>query len=279
MPIAEANGIRIYYEVHGQGYPLLTITGLGYGAWFWHRFAPLLAHRYRVITFDNRGAGQSDKPDGPYTLAMMAADAAGLLDALGISRAAVMGISLGGLIAQELVWIRPDLVDKLILAGTMHGGPKAVPVTPETQAIMERLARLSEQGGDPAEIAREAILASCPPGFAEQNPSLVQEQIDYRLSNPVPPAQYQAQMQASAAAALMTEDEVVRRLSSIRVPTLILHGDSDVVVPVINARLLAEKIPGSRLLILPGCGHKFPLEAPEVTAKVVIEFLTGGVDQ
>ncbi len=266
MPKIHANGIDIYYEIHGSGRPLLLIAGLGYGLWLWHKMVPLLAERTQVIVLDNRGAGQTDQPSGPYSAAMLAADTAGLLDGLGISSAAVFGHSMGGFIAQELVLSRPELVDRLILASTNFGGPRHVPITPTAMAVM------LDRSGDPVEVVRRGIAVSCAPGFAEAHPDVVQELIDYRLSNPVPPAQYQAQM----AIGLGLVDEVYafeHRLPAVEAPTLIVFGEHDGVVPPGNAELLARQIPHSQVRILPDTGHLIPIEAPQAAAATVLEFL------
>src|SRR5512141_244911 len=102
MPKVQANGIELYYETHGEGKPLVLISGLGYSLWQWHKMVPYLAEHFKVITFDNRGVGQSDKPSGPYTAQMLAADTVGLLDALGIDKTIVAGHSMGGFIAQAM---------------------------------------------------------------------------------------------------------------------------------------------------------------------------------
>src|SRR5512142_680598 len=139
MPTIQSNGINVAYEITGAGHPLLLIGGLGYGLWQWKYLVPELAPYYQVIAFDNRGADSSDKPDGPYTTKMMAEDAIGLLDGLGIKSAYVMGISLGGQIVQSLVLERPDLVEKLILAATHYGGSSAIPPRPEiVKMVMDR---------------------------------------------------------------------------------------------------------------------------------------------
>ena len=267
MPVLEANGIHIGYEIHGQDHPLLLIAGVGYSRWFWHRLIPYLSDAYQVIAMDNRGAGESDKPPGPYTVAMMAADAAGLLDALGIRDAYVMGHSLGGFIAQELAITRPDLVAKLVLASTTHGGMKVIPITPEALEV------LTKRDGDPLELIRRGIAVACAPGFAEQHPDLVQELIAYRLSNPVPPEAYQAQVMAGMGMNALSDEEVARRMAALTMPVLILTGDHDRVVPPGNADLLAQKIPHARVHIIPNTGHLFPYEAPEATAAILREFL------
>lgn len=213
----QVNDIEIVYQITGQGHPLLLIAGVGYGKWFWHRVVPGLAEYFQVITFDNRGAGQTDKPDGPYTVPMMAADTAGLLDALGIRGAYVMGHSLGGFIAQELAVSRPNLVGKLILAATTYGGPKVIPITPEALEV------LTNREGDPVELVQRGIDIACAPGFAGRQPDVAEELLQYRLTNPVPPAQYQAQVAAGAGMGELTDEEVTGRLARIKVPVLILY--------------------------------------------------------
>ncbi|MGQ9467039.1 MAG: alpha/beta fold hydrolase [Anaerolineae bacterium] len=255
--------IQMAYEIHGEGDPLVLISGVGYGGWFWHQVVPALAEHFQVVTFDNRGAGGTDKPDGPYTTAMMAADTAGLLDGLGIRKAYVMGHSLGGFIAQELALARPDLVEKLILASTTYGGPNVIPITPEALEI------LTKRDGDPVELVRRGIRVACAPGFEERHPEVVQKLLEYRLTNPVPPAQYQAQVMAGATH--NAED----RIGQITCPVLVLFGEHDKVVPPGNAELLARKLPNARVKILPGVGHVFPVEDPEATVQAILEFLEG----
>lgn len=253
--------IEMAYEVAGEGHPLLLISGVGYGGWFWHKVVPALAEHFQVVTFDNRGAGGTDKPDGPYTTQMMAADTAGLLDGLGIRKAYVLGHSLGGFIAQELALARPDLVEKLILASTTYGGPNVIPITPEALEV------LTKRDGDPVELVQRGIQVACAPGFAERHPEIVQELLQYRLTNPVPPAQYQAQVMAGAT------HNAESRIGQIACPVLVLFGEHDKVVPPGNAELLARKLPNARVKILPNVGHVFPVEDPEATVQAILEFL------
>jgi len=266
MPQQHVNGINIYYESHGAGRPLVLIAGLGYGLWMWHKMIPGLAEHFRVVVFDNRGAGRSDKPDGPYSVQMLAADTAGLIDALEIEQAAVMGHSMGGFIAQELVLTRPELVGRLILSATNFGGPRHVPVTPEALAVM------MDRSGDPVDVVKRGIAVACAPGFADAHPEVVEELVAYRLSNPVPPAQYQAQM--AVGLGLMSEEAAFEhRLKDVRAPTLILFGEHDRVVPPANADLLAREIADSAIVVLPGAGHIFPIETPDAAVAAVVEFL------
>ena len=267
MPKIHANGIEIYYETHGSGDPLVLIAGLGYAQWMWHKMLPGLAQHFQVIAFDNRGAGQTDQPVGPYTAQMLADDTAGLLNALGIKKAAVMGHSMGGFIAQALVLSKPELVSQLILSATNFGGPRAIPVTQEAMAV------LSDISGDPVARLKRGILVSCAPGFGDAHPEIVEEWVDYRVKHPLQPAPYQAQV--AIGLALMAEEKCFEhRLDQVRVPTLILFGEYDKVVPPGNAELLAHTISNSRIEILKDAGHFFPFEIPTEANSAIIKFLS-----
>jgi pimeloyl-ACP methyl ester carboxylesterase len=266
MPSLNLGDIQISYEIHGEGHPLLMICGIGYCAWFWRDIVPELAEYYQVIVFDNRGAGDSDKPEGPYSINMMANDTAGLMDALSISSAYVVGHSLGGFIAQELIVTRPELVSKLVLASTNHGGMKVIPITPEAMEV------LTKRDGDPVELVRRGIEVACAPGFLEENSQITQDLIEYRFTNPVPPLQYQAQVTAGVGMSALNDQQVAERTAAIKVPTLILFGEHDRVVPPGNADLLAEKISGAEVKIIPGTGHMFPIENPRATVSALREF-------
>jgi len=266
MPKTHTNGIDIYYEIHGSGQPLVLIAGLGYDLWMWHKMLPHLAAFFQVITLDNRGVGQSDKPAGPYTAAMLAADIAGLLETLGIDRAAVMGHSMGGFIAQQLVLDRPELVSRLVLSATNFGGPHHIPVTQEALAV------LTDTQSDPIARLRRGIVISTAPGFAEAHPEIIEEWLAYRVEHPIDPAGYQAQM--AIGLGLMAEAACFEhKLEAVQSPTLILFGQHDKVVPPGNADLLVREIPNHTVKILPNAGHFFPFEVPAEAARVIVEFL------
>jgi pimeloyl-ACP methyl ester carboxylesterase len=266
MPKVHSNGIEIYYESSGSGQPLVLIAGLGYGLWQWHKVVPGLAKHFQVITFDNRGAGQSDKPAGPYTVQMLAADTAGLLEALGLSPAIILGHSMGGFVAQQLALSRPELVGRLILAATNFGGPNHVAVSAEAMQI------LMDRSGDPLDLIRRGIAVAAAPGFAQTHPADVQAMIAYRLTNPVPPAAYQSQL-AVGLGLLSAEASFEYKLPAIQVPTLILFGAHDKVVPTANAELLARQLPYSDITLLPDAGHIFPLETPEAAVAALVNWL------
>lgn len=267
MPKVKANGIELYYEVHGEGRPLILISGLGYPLWQWHKMVPCLAEYFKVITFDNRGVGQSDKPAGAYTAQMLAADTVGLLDALGIDKAIVAGHSMGGFIAQAMTLDFPQRVEKLILCSTNFGGPHHVPVTPEAMKV------LTDVASDALTRFKNGLVVSTAPGWAEKNPEMIAKWIKWRVANPVELGPYQSQLAIGlgllpAAAAFET------KLPAINIPTLILFGEHDKVVPPANAELLSKQLSNSQVVIFPNAGHFFPIEIPEAASRAIIEFAT-----
>lgn len=266
MPHAQTNNIKLYYELHGRGEPLVLIPGLGYDGWMWHLMIPGLAERYQVIRIDNRGVGQSDKPAGPYTAAMLAADVVGLLDALGLPKAHIMGHSMGGFIAQALAIDYPERVDRLVLSATNFGGPHHIPITPPAMAV------LTDVSGDPIERLRRGIAISTAPGFAESNAEFVESWLQYRVAHPIDPAGYQAQL-AIGLGLLSEAASFEHKLGRVTAPTLLLFGEHDVVVPPGNAELLAAKLPHARVEILPNVGHVFPFETPEAANRAITRFL------
>ena len=137
MPYAENAGTRIYWEAEGSGEPLLLIMGMGYTSALWYRLRPLMARHYRTLVFDNRGVGQSEAPEGPYQIHTLAADALAVLEAAGAEQAHVLGLSLGGMMAQELVLAHPQRVRALVLGATGCGGEQAVPPTPKVRELLE----------------------------------------------------------------------------------------------------------------------------------------------
>ena len=249
--------MKIAWEERGEGPPLLLIQGLGYGRSGWGPILPGLAERHRVVLFDNRGFGESDTPEGPYTAAEMAADALQVLDEAGIERAHVLGASLGGMIAQELVAAAPERVDRLVLCCTTPGGPDAVPMPEVTILLFAEAATL------PPEVALrrfiENALGEDPP------PELVDELFALRQADPPDPAGWQAQ-----AAAGMTFQGVD---TPITAPTLIVTGTADNVVDHRNADVLAARIPGSRVELLERAGHLFFWERPDESVRIIGDFL------
>jgi pimeloyl-ACP methyl ester carboxylesterase len=250
---------RLAYDVEGSGEPLLLIQGLGYGRGGWGPAPSLLALRFQVVTLDNRGFGDSEVTEGPYSTAQLAQDAVAVLDAAGIERAHVIGISLGGMIAQELAFAAPERVRKLVLCSTTPGGPDSVPMPQQTVALMGRQPKI-----DP----REAMQLFVKNALSPEPPSgLVDEIVAYRMANPPNPAGWYAQASAGAA------HDALARLGDIRAPTLVVHGTADNVVDAGNAPLIANAIPDARLEVFDGVGHLLPWERPEQFVSLVEEFL------
>ena len=266
MPTIATNGINLYYELHGSGPALVLIPGLGYNGWMYSHMIPGLAEHFQVISIDNRGSGLSDKPAGPYTAQMLAADVIGLLDAFDLPKAHIVGHSMGGFIAQALAIDYPDRVDRLVLSATNFGGPHHVPITPPAMAV------LTDVSGDPIERLRRGIVISTAPGFAEANPEFIESWVQYRVQHPIDPAGYQAQL-AIGLGLLSEAASFEHKLGRVTAPTLVLFGEHDAVVPPGNAELLAARLPNARVEILPNAGHVFPFETPEAANQAITRFL------
>jgi len=264
MPTAKVDDISVYYETLGEGEALLLIMGYGSYSGHWFRLIPSLSNDYRVVAFDNRGTGQSDKPDIPYTIEMMAGDATGLLEAIGIDAAHVFGVSMGGMIAQEFALRYPGKVISLILGCTTPGGPNAVPPTAESLAFLFD----PERGKLPVEArARETIPWLWGQEFIRNNPDVVEQYVAVTAEYPTPLHSFQSQGQA-----IMRHD-TYDRLPQIEAPTLVIAGSADRLIQVENSRFLASQIPGAELVILENAGHGFITDAQEETSKAILDFL------
>jgi 3-oxoadipate enol-lactonase len=264
MPVTRVNDINMFYEIHGEGDPLILIMGLGGDHFRWFRILPLLAENFKVLTFDNRGVGKTDKPDIPYTMKMMSDDIAGLMDAVGIDKAHSFGISLGGMIAQNFALLHPDRIISLMLGCTFCGGKYTVsnegtgpgvldPSLIETMLPEERAVEMM-----PALYSRE---------FIDNNQDFVDIQIEYARNNPPDIVGYRRQLGAAG-----THD-TYDRLPEIKLPTLVIAGDADALIPAENSRIIASRIPDSELVILEGMGHGFYTEANEETARILTAFM------
>ncbi len=260
MPFANSQGTRIYWDEKGKGEPILLIMGLSYASCMWHRSRPVLAAHYRTIAFDNRGVGQSDMPPGPYSILGMAQDAAAVLDAAGARSAHVFGVSMGGMIAQEFALQFPERVRSLILGCSAAGGPTAQPADPAAIAMLQATSWMSAE--DAAQAAVPFIYDSGTPR------ARIDEDIDIRRPWFARREAYLAQLQAILAW------ESYSRLPQMAAPTLVIHGQADRLVPVGNGKILAERIPGAKLVLLERAGHLFSTDQPDAAHKAVLEFLS-----
>jgi pimeloyl-ACP methyl ester carboxylesterase len=261
---ADANGARLYYEVYGEGEPLLLIMGLGANHLSWTLQIAAYSREFQVIVFDNRGTGQSSFPEGAdYTIPLLADDAAALLDVLRVDSAHVYGISMGGMIAQEMALRHPEKVRSLILGATTPGGPNAVP--PEAEALRS----LIEQGAAVDRSLNPALLdVLFSPGYLAKHSSELVAAFQGMRDYPATSTEaYTAQLRAVA------RHDTYDRLPDIKAPTLVLHGTDDPLLPPANGRILAERIPGAKLVLLEGARHGYPVEKQAEADAAVLEFL------
>lgn len=280
------NDIDMYYEIHGEGEPLLLIEGLGYSTWMWFKQVPTFSREYRVIAFDNRGIGNTDKPDREYTIGMMADDAAALLKALGVDSANVLGVSMGGFIAQEMALRYPDMVKSLILvstsfgtngvsnAGSNHLWGTLVGLFDLIPAILE----LSGKGSNPVPMfnslgltAEKRIRYGLSLAFTPEYLGTHTEEIDrivgWRLENPQPFYAWKRQLIAGM------EFDSSDRVHRIKAPTLVITGSQDRVIPPESSKALAERIPGSQFIEIEEAGHLPFIERAEEFNRLVLGFL------
>jgi 3-oxoadipate enol-lactonase len=254
---------RLHYERVGSGEPLLCITGFTISSAVYEPVLPLWSQRFDCITYDNRGSGRSSAPLRTTSMPELAADAARLLDALGEESAHVFGISMGGMIAQELALRFPERVRGLILAGTTPGGPRAVrPAVKELAAVGLDLAGSFR---DPGRPWLGPLLFS--EAFRREHPERVRELLTFFAAHGPTPWGANAHWWATV------YHDTVSRLGRIRAPTLVMHGGEDTFAPIANARLLAERIPDAELAVVPGAGHAFILEAREASFATMTDWL------
>jgi pimeloyl-ACP methyl ester carboxylesterase len=260
MPTAHNDDVSLSYDRSGpaDAPTVVFVEGLGYGAWMWKFQREPLAETYDTIVFDNRGTGDSDCPEGPYTIAELAADLEAVLADAGVEEAHVVGASMGGMIAQRYA-LDFDRAVSLALLCTSHGGEDAVPVPEETQAYMFDV----PGGATEREEIRYKMTPALSDGFAEEQPILVEHIVDWRLESDASEAGRNAQ--AAAVQAFDAADE----LADLSLPVLVMHGTDDRVLPVENAHTLVDRLPAAELELFEGGPHLFFIEqADEVTDRL-----------
>jgi pimeloyl-ACP methyl ester carboxylesterase len=263
MSTAAIGGRELYYTRTGSGPPVLLIQGLGgHGAHWGEEFPALLAERLEVIALDHVGTGRSGRLEGGLTIASMADDAAALLAELGIERAHVIGLSMGGMVAQELALARPELVDRLVLIGTSPSAQRGVRTPPE---VMEALGE-AWSSGDRERALWVGLEVNVSPAAAA-DPGIRALWREIAADRPVALQVLAAQLDA------VREFDALDRLAALAAPTLVIHGTVDRMLPFDNARLLLDAIPDARLEPFDGAGHLPFLERPGRAAELVIRFL------
>jgi pimeloyl-ACP methyl ester carboxylesterase len=259
VSFVENQGAKIYWDEQGPGEPILLVMGLGYPSDAWWRTRPMLARTFRTIAFDNRGVGRSDVPPGPYPIALMASDALSVLDAAGVASAHVYGVSMGGMIAQELTLQHPERVRSLILGCTAAGGPTAVQADPEVRKVLMTRGSMSPE--EAAEVGIPFIYDSGTPR------ARIDEDLEVRRPWFPRGEAYNAQLQGILAW------EAYSRLPQIAKPTLVIHGETDRLVPPANGKLIADRIPGAKLVLLPHASHLFATDQPDASMRAILDFL------
>jgi pimeloyl-ACP methyl ester carboxylesterase len=265
MPKVKVGDINMYYEIHGKGEPLVMIVGIGGSMTLLFRQIPIFSKEYKLIVFDNRGAGRSDAPDIPYTIETMADDIAGLLNTLGIKSAHIIGTSMGGAIAQNFALRYPERVRSLTLASTDCGGSHWIPADAENTKNSTQTGNDSTATVEERNKKRASFLFS--QDFIDNNPGIIHEFFAKTMEHPPTPQSYIRQLQA------LEGHDTYERLPEIRVPTMIIHGESDPINPVENARILASRIPKAELHILKNMRHCVIYEASDEVNRLMLDFL------
>ena len=264
MPLVQIEAGDLYYEVAGEGPPLLLIAGFSGNTTGWLPVQPALARHFTLIMFDNRGAGRSCVPPGPYTIAQMADDALVLLDHLGVDRAHVLGSSMGGMIAQEFALRHPERLDKLILNVTA-----ARPTPVLTQFLTANIWAI-EHGMPPGDRMFWVLPWMASPAIMTDHEK-VEQTLAMRQANPYPAPDAGMIAQAQAIMAHNALD----RVGQITAPTLVLSAAEDILTPVAGGRELADAIPGAQFTVLPRGAHVTAAEYPAEVSSALLEFLLG----
>jgi pimeloyl-ACP methyl ester carboxylesterase len=264
VPKVRVGDIEMFYLEAGAGEPLLLIMGLSGDHLAWGFQLAALAAHYRVIAFDNRGAGQTDAPDVPYTTPMMADDTRGLLDALGVERARVIGVSMGGMVAQELALRHPDRVRALHLGCTMARPDRYL------AALSAAWRELRAQMGYERALRAMGFWLFAA-GTYNERPEFVEMIVQNALANPYRQTLVGFQRQLEAVIAHDTLD----RVAEIRCPTLVSVGEEDILLPPRFSRELAARMPGARFELVPGAGHVYFWERPDLFNGLCLDFFGG----
>lgn len=261
MPTIEANGQTLYYEMHGEGEPLLAVMGLAADTTAWTLQVPAFAAHHRTVIFDNRDVGQSSMADGSYEISDMARDALGLADALELEPFHLLGVSMGGAIAQEVALAAPERVLTLTLAVTWpRGGPWAAKLSELWGARVRHMSR--EQRVD------ELMLLTLSEAFFENAEGVAWlRDLILQYPYPQPPDAFARQLDASS------RHDTRDRLATLEIPTHVIGAEHDILVPVWKSRELAELIPEARLSVIEACPHGLNLERAEEFNQLVLGFI------
>jgi len=265
------DGTRIHYEAQGSGAPLVLIMGLGGSVAAWGMQWPAFTRHHRVIALDNRGSGLSDKPSVGYTTVVMAEDVLAVMDAEGIDQAIVLGVSMGGLIAQALYHKAPERTRALVLAATGPPvtSPDHEPPEPEVRAVLER----DRYSHEAHELIEALVSVFYHPNYRKRIPNLVDWLVAFEAQQGQPAHGYHGQLSA-----ILDDRSTPDRAEAIRVPVLVIHGRHDRVWPLANAERLVQRLPDARLHVVDGAAHMLMLEQPRAFNAAVLELTTSVED-
>jgi 3-oxoadipate enol-lactonase len=267
MPSVDAVGTELHYLRAGEGEPLLLIQGMSATHLAWGRpFLDELERSFDTIVFDNRGMGLSGQAELPFTIADLAADTAALLDALGLETVHVVGISMGGMIAQELALAHPERIRSLTIGASYCGGPEGTLMAPEDLQMLGT----AYASGVAEQVFRAMWEINLSPDFRADD-SRFAAFTEMGSALPAPQPVVLQQMQACAA------HDTHQRLAQIGLPTLVIHGDVDRLLRYPNGQQIAAAIPGARLETLEGVGHMFWWEQPQRSAELIREHALAAV--
>ncbi|TFF92731.1 MAG: alpha/beta hydrolase [Promethearchaeota archaeon] len=269
MPKIKVNDIDIYYEIYGEGKPLIFIMGQGgtvkhfKSSITFKKFEEFIFNEHKTLIFDNRGIGQTDDLIKKYTINSLADDVAGLIDALNLGKVNLLGFSMGSMIIQELIINYPEKIKKSIIGSTHCGRPKYI--MPSTDIFTGPPP--FQEGINPEELIKYEIPLVYTKNFIDNNPEIIESIIQNYIAHPVPPEITRKQINA------VFKFKSCKRLPTVQIPTLILHGKDDLLVPYQNAQILAELIPKSELKIFENCGHSLFTEQTEAVMDAIHKFL------
>lgn len=262
MPKLKANGIEIYYEIHGQGEPLVLVLGFAMNHFGWLPILPELAKHFKVILFDNRGAGETEVTDGPYSIEQMARDTIGLVRELGIEKASFLGQSMGSVICQEIARLEPDLIERMVLAGTFSKRKQT------TAYAFELYGKLFSEGLEAHRLVELFFPFVFSDTFLSDQKTI--EEIKEKVKKdpcPITPRGYKGQSEA------LNVFDSRPYLKDISVPTLVLGYEKDLCTFVEEAQFVKDQIPNAEFTQIGGVGHGGYTEKPQEFLNAVIPFL------
>lgn len=258
MPFTRINDINMYYDIIGEGYPMVLIHGLSASNEVWLSQVPAFSQKHTVVTMDLRGHGQSDKPEMAYSIELFSNDVVALMDHLGIKQAIIIGVSMGGMVAQRMALDHSKYVNKLILVDTMSHMDKCL------RMKMENGALLAERFGMEVQ-ARNGLPWAFSTSFINEHFDEIMNIIDDVSSLPAGP--YIQSVKACIG------HDVKNQLSKILVQTLVIVGEEDILTPRYFSKVLCENIPDCRMSVIKGSGHVTPIEQADDFNKIVLDFL------